>query len=306
MKHTTCFGLLLALLGYLLFPGPASAAIPAEEREALIALYNSTNGDSWSDNSGWKSGDLAADGFALPGTEGSWFGVVVTGGTVTEIILLSNNLMGTLPAELGNLTSLHTLDLYDNQLTGSIPTQLDKLANLQILYLDFNQLIGDVPAELGSLANLQNLWLNNNQLAGSIPTQLGNLANLQNLYLDNNWLSGSIPKELGNLANLQFLYLDNNWLSGGIPAELGDLSKLEELWLNDNELSGSIPQQLMNLVNLINNRSDFRWNHLFTTDDDLRNFLNSKQIGGDWESYQTPPFIRTMPWIPLLLLDDGP
>ena len=34
----------------------AQAAIPAAERNVLIALYNSTNGDSWTDNTNWKTG----------------------------------------------------------------------------------------------------------------------------------------------------------------------------------------------------------------------------------------------------------
>ena len=40
------------------------AAISAAERTALIALYESTNGDNWDDNTGWKTPPLEADGFA--------------------------------------------------------------------------------------------------------------------------------------------------------------------------------------------------------------------------------------------------
>ena len=36
----------------------ARAQIPPQERVALIALYNSTNGDSWYDNTGWKTPPL--------------------------------------------------------------------------------------------------------------------------------------------------------------------------------------------------------------------------------------------------------
>ena len=42
------------------------AAIPPSERAALIALYNSTNGDGWTDKSGWKTPPLDTDGFAMP------------------------------------------------------------------------------------------------------------------------------------------------------------------------------------------------------------------------------------------------
>ena len=48
--------------------------VPSKERTALIAFYNNTDGDNWTDNSGWKTPPLYSDGFAMPGTEGSWFG----------------------------------------------------------------------------------------------------------------------------------------------------------------------------------------------------------------------------------------
>jgi len=280
MKRIICSVFFLVLVGYLLFPGLTRAAIPAAERQALIALYNSTNGDSWHNNSGWKTPPLDADGFAMPGTEDSWYGVLISSETVSDISLASNNLVGTLPVELGNFT------------------------NLRYLWLNNNQLSESIPPELGNITYLWDLNLDSNQLSGSIPPELGNLTSLLALNLDSNQLSGSIPPELGNLTYLLGLYLDSNQLSGSIPPELGNLTDLLALVLDSNQLSGSIPLQLMNLTKLSDNGSDFRFNHLFTTNDDLRNFLNSKQIGGDWESYQTPPFTRAMPWIPLLLLDD--
>lgn len=44
-----------------------------------------------------------------------------------------NNLVGTIPAELGGLKSLISLDLYHNNLTGPIPPSLSKLSNLRFL-----------------------------------------------------------------------------------------------------------------------------------------------------------------------------
>ena len=82
------FVLLFSTLGFL---HSALAAIPAIEREALIALYNSTNGDNWNNNSGWKDGPLDADGFAMPGTEHMWYGVTVTSDSVTSVSLSFNH-----------------------------------------------------------------------------------------------------------------------------------------------------------------------------------------------------------------------
>ena len=130
----------------------AQADIPANERAALIALYNSTNGYGWYDKAGWKTPPLHADGFAMPGTEGDWYGVFLNGGgtAVESIELQENNLRGSLPAQLGDLANLKELWLHDNRLTGSLPEQLGNLSNLIFLYLDGNQLTGSLPAALGS------------------------------------------------------------------------------------------------------------------------------------------------------------
>ena len=127
------------------------SSIPAAQRSALISLYNSTNGDSWTDNSGWKTPPLNIDGFAMPGTEGSWFGIGLGSDDVNDIQLNNNNLNGTIPSEIGNLSDLIGL------------------------YLNHNQLTGNIPSELGNLINLTNLCLHENQLTGSIPPEIGNL-----------------------------------------------------------------------------------------------------------------------------------
>jgi len=133
-----------------------SSAIPGTERQALIDLYNSTNGDSWTNNSGWKTPPLDTDGFAMPGTEGTWRGAAVDGTpSVTAILLSNNNLVGSIPASLSDLANLTAIQLFSNQISGQIPPELGNLANLQGLSLSNNQLSGSIPPELGNLANLR-------------------------------------------------------------------------------------------------------------------------------------------------------
>jgi len=223
---------------------------PLTERQALIELYNSTDGDNWLNNTSWKTPPLDIDGFALPGTEGLWHGVVVVSDNVTTLSLQSNQLSGNIPPGLGNLNNLETLNLKDNQLFGSIPAELGNLANLTVLDLDNNELSGTIPVELANLPNLNILFIGNNQLTGSIPIELGNLSNLTELRLRLNQLSGTIPVELTNLFNLTYLSLWGNSLSGAIPPEIGDLSNLSELFIDNNQLSGIIPPELGNLTNL--------------------------------------------------------
>lgn len=215
--------------------------IPLVECNALVDLYNATNGTGWHDHSYWLEANQPD----------FWKGVTVSGGHVIELSLSNNNLTGHLPASLGGLTNLRTIILGSNQLSGGIPPELGSLINLIYLDLGNNQFSGAIPPVLGSLTNLQQLYLYNNYLSGSIPVELGDLTNLQQLHLFENQLSGSIPPKLGNLSNLQTLALFGNQLSGTIPPELGNLVNLQRLTLFDNQLSGSIPPELSSLTNLV-------------------------------------------------------
>ena len=206
------------------------------ECDALVALFESTNGDGW----GYTN-------WLISPTVNDWYGVTVTDGHVTKLNLFENLLIGSIPPELGNLNNLASLNLSLNQLSGSIPPELGNLSNLEYLYLNDNQLSGSIPHELGNLNEITSLDLSLNQLSGSIPPELGTLSNLEYLFLGSNQLSGYIPPELGNLSYLQQLGLSGNQLSGSIPPELGNLSYLEYLYLNENQLSGSIPPELGNL-----------------------------------------------------------
>ena len=125
--------LIFLFLMVLSIPLTVYADIPASERVALIALYNSTNGDGWTDNSGWKTEPLDTDGFAMPGTENTWYGISVTSDSVDIISLVQNSLTGAIPSELENLTNLSGLNLFGNQLTGPIPPELGNLTNLTLL-----------------------------------------------------------------------------------------------------------------------------------------------------------------------------
>ena len=229
--------------------GEGQAQDLAGDRQALVALYNATDGANWRNNENWLS-DEPLD---------AWYGVSVSNGRVTELHLRFNRLMGAIPAELGDLSSLTALNLSLNQLTGPIPAELGDLSSLEQLYLDSTRLTGPIPAELGDLSSLRVLDLYNNELTGPIPAELGKLSSLRWLYLPNNQLTGPIPAELGDLPSLTELILYSNELTGPIPAELGDLSSLERLSLSGNELTGPIPAELGDLsslrdLNLSNNQ----------------------------------------------------
>jgi hypothetical protein len=82
----------------LLLPMAASAQLAPAQQQALVALYDSTNGPGWTDRSGWTA----------PGPDCSAVGIVcdVSGTNVTQISLFQNNLTGTLPASFAVFSQL--------------------------------------------------------------------------------------------------------------------------------------------------------------------------------------------------------
>ena len=206
---------------------------------ALTALYNATDGVNWRNRDNWLTGEPLAN----------WYGLEVNDqDRVVRVQLTDNNLVGTLPPELGEFAHLESLLLEDNlELTGPIPSELGNLAQLREFALSWALVTGEIPPELGNLSSLRTLRLNGTLLTGSIPSELGKLSNLQTLELGFNGLTGGIPAELGNLSNLQTLELAFNGLTGAIPVELGNLTNLKRLWLDRNQLTGPILPELVNL-----------------------------------------------------------
>jgi hypothetical protein len=185
--------IVLVVLSFAL-PQFASAAVPASERAALVALYQSTNGDGWANHTNWLGS----------GSECNWFGVRCDASqtTVTGLLLSGNNLSGTLPPEIGALGNLVDLDLSINSIGGTVPSQIAQLARLERLSLSENHLEGTLPASVVSLTTLTTLRLGANRFSGPIPPAIGQLANVVTLDLSNNQLRGEAPVALQSLAHL--------------------------------------------------------------------------------------------------------
>lgn len=174
------------------------------DRDALVAFYNATSGDSWSvSRHNWLS-DLPLD---------DWYGVTTNAdGRVVKLVLSYDvGLDGKIPPELGNLTGLIDLRLHSGVL-GTIPSELGNLVSLTHLDLSDNLLIGEIPVELGNLSQLEYLDLSGNRLNGEIPEELSELWRLEYLYLysrhsrDN--FTGCIPSELKNVIENDLDILD--------------------------------------------------------------------------------------------------
>ena len=255
------------------------------DRDILALLYEATGGARWADAEHWLSDrplnewtgvTLDADGrvVGLSLVSNNLTGLIPPelGGlsSLAQLDLRANNLTGYIPAELGSLSGLTTLELGSNGLTGPIPPGLGGLSYLVVLDLRFNDLSGPIPPALGGLSRLTTLNLRSNDLTGPIPAELGGLSRLTELNLRFNDLTGPIPPELSGLSRLVVLDLTSNDLTGSIPPELGSLPALTGLVLASNDLTGPIPSELGGLSNLV-------WLYLY--DNDLTGPIPS-ELGG--------------------------
>ncbi|GLJ20728.1 hypothetical protein SUGI_0377580 [Cryptomeria japonica] len=169
-------------------------------------------------------------------------------GDLSLFFLDSNQIEGSIPGEIGNLTKLTRIDFSGNRFSGNIPTTLSKLLNLERLSLATNNLQGRVPNSLGAAKGLGLLSLSENGLSGQIPDSLGNLSQLRYIYLDHNNLSGEIPASLGRCRSLMLLDLAYNSLAGSIPPEVAGLKDLQFYFnVSSNMLQGSL-LEMSNLV----------------------------------------------------------
>ena len=194
------------VLAVLLAPSAAAAQGSVEgDREALEALYHATDGPNWRSSDDWLTDAPLGWWNGVESEDGHETGT----GRVIGLALISNNLSGRMPAELGQLTALRKrLTLDANDLSGPIPRELGQLVDLEQLRLDKNSLTGPIPAELGRMASLHTLYLEDNDLSGPIPAELGQLG-IRVLGLIGNALSGPIPVELGKLP-ITSLSIDND------------------------------------------------------------------------------------------------
>lgn len=235
-------------------------SISFAERAALVNIYNSTSGETWSQK--W---DLEKD-------PKNWYGIKIKNGSVIEINLRGNALKGNFPITVSSFSKLQKLDLSSNQLSGEISPAVSALSNLVRIDISNNRLTGDPTSAILPLSNLQEISVGNNQFSfadintflqnfptlkildlshtnlNAVPAKISTLTNLESLNLSNNTISQNFSN-LSNLINLRELNLSGNQLTK-ILSELTSLSALVSLDLGNNLFSSNYATILGNLQNL--------------------------------------------------------
>ncbi|KAI5079521.1 hypothetical protein GOP47_0005000 [Adiantum capillus-veneris] len=183
-----------------------------------------------------------------------------------------NSISGSIPTQLGHLTTLVSLDLSSNRLAGSLPSSFNVLSMLQTLVLGSNGLIGAVPNGLCRLTSLRILDMSYNSLTGltadlneckklevlnlehnNIESDISQipfsqLKSLRIINIGSNRFKGALTKELSRSNTITVMQLQDNAISGRIPGALGLLTMLTVLDLSSNLLNDLIPETIGNLA----------------------------------------------------------
>ncbi|RID69683.1 hypothetical protein BRARA_C01763 [Brassica rapa] len=187
---------------------------------------------------------------------------------------------GEVPASLGNLSKLESLDLYAQTFSDDLFTinlrsgnlgwlsglsssltylnmgfvslrgagevwledlsRLEKLKELHLFSCEIWNLPLSFPSSSANLKLLEVLDLSRNSFISPIPNWLFDLTSLRKLFLQSVRLQGTISPGFKKLKLLETLDLSKNELSGEIPAVLGDLPQLKHLDLSENSFEGQI------------------------------------------------------------------
>ncbi|KAH0645604.1 hypothetical protein KY290_034387 [Solanum tuberosum] len=159
--------------------------------------------------------------------------------SIRKLSLRRNELVGTLPPSLGNLSTLVMIDIGENKIHGNIPPQLGHLSSLEGLYLGSNALSGEVPVRIFNVSSLKVIALAANTLSGKLPSNLVySLPNLEGLYLGINNFSGKLPSSISNATKLKFFDLGWNTFIGNVPIDLGiNLQQIQSINFQRNMLT---------------------------------------------------------------------
>ncbi|KAK2535071.1 Lrsam1 [Columba livia] len=122
------------------------------------------------------------------------------------LIIHTNNLTSLVPksCSLLSLITVKVLDLHNNQLA-SLPADIGQLTSLQVLNLERN-LLKCLPQSIGDLAQLQMLNVKGNKLK-ELPATVSGLRSLRTLDLSENALQ-ELPRVLAHVRTLETLTLD--------------------------------------------------------------------------------------------------
>ncbi|XP_019428774.1 PREDICTED: LRR receptor-like serine/threonine-protein kinase GSO2 isoform X2 [Lupinus angustifolius] len=168
------------------------------------------------------------------------------GNVIIELELSNNQLNGTLPYNIGQLSSLQRLSIYSNQFSGVInESHLSNLSNLAYLYVDRNPLSFNLSSNWIPPFQLIHLSASSCNLGPNFPLWLKHQRKLMLLQISNNGISDYFPEWFWELTpSLAYLNVSHNKLSGVLPKSILNMENglSEVAWdFSFNNFSGPLP-----------------------------------------------------------------
>ena len=201
---------------------------------------NSSQKDLWNE----VTGEFHASRF--PKLEKAMlFGCTGLGGDVeefwglplTELKIRNCSFTGKITPKIATMTALRSLDLDSNNLSGTIPEEIAQMTWLEIVKLGndlrkavnspyygmpCNAFEGGLPEGIGNMKSLRTLWLYSAGLSGCIPESFYDLSSLSSCDITNNAFSGTLDgTKLGSMPSMSSFYIIGNpdlYISGDIPS----------------------------------------------------------------------------------------
>ncbi|KAL7170750.1 hypothetical protein ACSBR2_035593 [Camellia fascicularis] len=216
-------------------------------------------------------------------------------------------------------SSLETLDLGYNQLTGSIPNSIGNLSSLEDLYLSNNQMMGNITQNLGQLSSLVVLEVFENSREGVVTeAHFANLLSLKEIEIYKKSPNISMILNISSDWIPPFKLTYNNIISCQLApkflAWLQHQSELNTLVLNNARISDTIPDwfwkldlQLVDLDVFYNNLSgrvpnSLRYNNFANVDLSTNRFEGPLLL---WSSNVSTLYLRDNLFSRLIPLDIG-
>ena len=264
---------LRGILAWLVLAVPAvGAQTPLQQKKALEALYNATNGAGWSGggNTNWLSGDPCTPADNHSGG-GHWAGVVCSGGDVTQLYARApppnppQPSSSSPPSDPINRVVAPRSYLNQNNLVGTLPTEVAGLSSLTDLCASYHTSPRTSPyLRITPPARPQG------RLPSSQPSDPINRLVAPRSALYQNSISGSLPTEVAGLTSLNYLcasyhtsprtspYLritpparpQSRLPSSSPPSDPINRLVAPRSDLDSNSISGSLPSQIGRLTGL--------------------------------------------------------
>jgi Leucine-rich repeat (LRR) protein len=155
---------------------------------------------------------------------------VSIGNTPLEYLKIYGGDFTTLPASIGNISTLKTLEIAGHKLNRISLGSLSSLENLS-LFGKFKY----IPDSIGNLLSLKTLYIEAEETFTKLTDSIGNCKNLKSLSIKSDKLT-ELPDSICKLKSLETLYLDTFFLRS-LPLSIGKLSELKEVSIKSEALT---------------------------------------------------------------------